>query len=342
MSTFKVSIEQIATSIPHPSADRLDLSTLKGMSFQFVTGRDQFRPGDSVAYFPVDSILPPAMIEILGLTGKLAGKEKNRIKTVRLRGEISMGIVILAPDTDEPFGTDVTERYGVSKWEPEPVPCYNANLIPISTLGLSKYDIEGADRYPDVVELLMDQKVAIFEKLEGMNFSVTSKDGQIYVNQREYTIEPKEGSEHSFWKVAYEQGIIDFATTIAAGCSGPVTVYGEYLGPGSQGNIYKLPKNEVRLFDIKVGSEFMIPHTLNNWCASKRHAAVPALGWDLTLREWLQGRTVQEASNGMSLLNPEVMREGVVITPMVEQRHLLLGRLKLKQRSPSYLAKSDL
>lgn len=42
-----------------------------------------------------------------------------------------------------------------------------------------------------------------------------------------------------------------------------------------------------------------------------------------------------------STLNPEALREGIVIKPLTERRHPELGRLFLKQRSPEYLAESD-
>ena len=69
----------------------------------------------------------------------------------------------------------------------------------------------------------------------------------------------------------------------------------------------------------------------------------PTLGYNVTLREWLNGRTIQEASNGKSLLAPDRLREGIVVVPMVEQKvqwgDLSVKRLMLKQRSPAYLAK---
>ena len=60
-----------------------------------------------------------------------------------------------------------------------------------------------------------------------------------------------------------------------------------------------------------------------------------------TLREWLDGKTIKEASNGESELHP-VLREGVVIRPLEEQRDDKFGRIIIKQRSPEYLAKSKL
>src|SRR5690349_7977254 len=93
MSTFAVTIESIDRVWAHPNADRLELASLRGMTYQFCIPKGEYAPGDTVVYFPIDSLLPPALIETLGLTGKLRGKTADRIATVKLRGEISQGVV---------------------------------------------------------------------------------------------------------------------------------------------------------------------------------------------------------------------------------------------------------
>ena len=51
MGTFAVEIREISEVLNHPNADRLDLCKVEGMEFQFVTGRDEYKPGDKVVYF---------------------------------------------------------------------------------------------------------------------------------------------------------------------------------------------------------------------------------------------------------------------------------------------------
>jgi hypothetical protein len=126
---------------------------------------------------------------------------------------------------------------GVTKYEAPEMLTMDAKLKPLPN-GVSKYDIEGAGNFPTVVNLLLDQPVFITEKAEGTNFSVSllernaeNSEGGVgageggldatsvgldgvtcpsgwawFVNQRNYTIEPLEGKEHFFWRVAREQG----------------------------------------------------------------------------------------------------------------------------------------
>ncbi len=229
----------------------------------------------------------------------------------------------------------------MEKYEPPVLFGREGRLLPLPP-DVPVYDIEGADRFPAVLAELLDLEVSITEKLEGSNISVTWREGRAWVNQRQHTIEPLPGVVHSFWKVAESQGLIKAAERISAEAGEAVTLHGEFLGPGVQSNIYKLKDHAVHLFDVRIGGrcvavapfrEILVRHGIG--------PAVPELARSISLRDWLAGRTIQEAANGQSVL-AAVAREGIVVRPM-EERFCpdLHGRLILKQRSPSYLAGSD-
>jgi|19_taG_2_1085344.scaffolds.fasta_scaffold00092_44 RNA ligase (TIGR02306 family) len=355
MAFFGVTKEKIGEVVNHPNADRLDIAKLEGMNFQFIVGRDQYKVGDDVVYFPIDSLIPPNVLARLGLVDRLAGKEKNRVKTVRLRGSISQGIVsdhdtLAGMSSIDKTDEQITNLLGVTKYEPPVVPTTSGNLVKLP-MGLSAYDIEGADRYTEAAELLMDQKVAISEKVEGMNFSAgyCAQTGKTFVNQRNYSIEEIEGKEHMFWRLVRESGLLDYIEKFALSNIN-IIIYGEFVGPGVQGNIYKLDKHRVYLFDVKINDNWQCPIGFTREVSKMAESAkvgttleiVPLLAIDVTLREWLDGKTIQEASDGRSMIH-DTKREGIVIKPMLEQRNDELGgRLILKQRSPLYLANSKL
>ena len=340
MAFFGVTREKIGQIKEHPNADRLQLAKLEGINFQFVIGKDSYNPGDEVLYFPIDSVLPKNTAEALGLDGKLAGKNKDRVKTVRLRGEVSQGVVgptSLVPDNlDE---KEITQLLGVTKYEPPVVPCKAGNLIQLP-VGLSAYDIEGAERNMDVVEHMMDMPVVVTEKLEGQNFSITwdATQQKIFVNQKNYSIEPVEGKEHDFWRVCREKGLFDtFDEVIKTfGKDKNITLYGEFLGPGVQGNIYKLQEHEVRLFDLNINGDYLDAVAfIELFDIEKR---VPTVFDSGTLRKFLMDQDVVEASHGVSSLNSGTFREGIVIKPEYEGRFDSIGRLIIKQRDPIYLS----
>ena len=352
MSFFGITVEEIKQVGPIEGADRIEVASLAGMDYQFVIGKGQFKPGDKVLYFPVDSLVPVDVARKMGLDGKLSGKNKDRVKTIKLRGQVSQGIVaglsLVPTDVIEKGSGEITGYLGVKRYDPPEVPCHNATLKGLPD-GVPVYDIESADRYVEIASRLMDQPVMVSEKVEGTNFSVfVTGGGEVMVNQHNYTIIPKDGMEHTFWKVAREQGLIDFAKSVSAfkGGKDDVVVYGEMLGPGIQKNIYGLPKHKVLLFDVMVNRKWFDPErfmfAVQGFFGALDGFAVPILD-DVggNLSKWLNGKTIKEAADGKSVL-ADVLREGIVIKPMVEQTDPKLGRLMLKQRSVAYLAGNDL
>jgi RNA ligase (TIGR02306 family) len=357
MAFFGVTIEEIESISPIEGADMIEMAKLKGLAFEFVVAKkDNWKQGMKCLYFPIDSLLPEWVLEKFGLVGRLSGKDKNRVKTVKLRGQISQGLVATLDllegmstpiaDLDEDTQCQkITEFLGVEKYEPPAIPCHAARLVRLP-VGLSVYDIEGADRYVDVAEELMPQSVEITEKLEGQNFSVTysALDNKIYVNQRKFSIQPIEEQVHEFWKVAEKKGIIKFVESLKVSYPGQnVTVYGEFIGPRTQSNIYKLKDFEVRLFDIKINEKWLTPDVRQS--VIEKHFGnldiyVPILAMNVILKEWLDGKSFIEASHGVSQLH-KITREGIVIKPMIESRHEKIGRLVIKQRDPIYLSKTN-
>lgn len=351
MSTFKVVLTKIEKLWSHPNADRLDLAKAMGLGYQFCVQKGTQAEGNEVVYFQIDSLLPVALAENLGVRSLLAGKNKDRIKTVRLRGEISQGLVISSETIKEYLSKkgltwpqeDLAGALGVTKYEPPEVSCKTGTLRKLPD-GVPVYDVEGADNFPEVVKELMYRKVVVTEKMEGTNYSITvTRDGEVMVNQRGYTIVPIEGGEHEFWRATRLHGYADKAKGIQDGVfpGKQVTLRGELIGPGVQKNIYGLKTREVLFFDILVDGKYASAPKWRNVCQYWGLKTVPILSQDKTLSEWLGGRTMQEASNGPSAMGAK-KREGVVVKPVMESVNHEVGRLMIKQRSPEYLAKSDL
>ena len=353
MSIFAATIERIAAIWEHPNADRLELARLASMTYQFVIGKGDYHVGDLVVYFPVDSLLPSAISEPLGLSGKLAGSEKNRVKTIKLRGVISQGVVaplrVVLPGWNESSvyleGQDVTELLGVTKYEPPLLIGSEGALGRMPPL-VSVYDIEGAERFATEAErYLMGGPVLISEKLEGSHFSASLYTaGAVVVCRRRYSISP----EHGWYKVAEQSGLLaklpemkKAAEANLGHLAEVITVRGEIVGPGIQGNYYKLPTLTLYVFEIEVDGQPVNAELYMQLIHDFDLLHAPILDAGHPLRAWLGERALADASNGKSLLNPAALREGVVIRPMVEQRDERLGRVILKQRSPDYLANSD-
>ena len=128
------SIQRVAEVAPIVGADKIEKVRING--WWVVTKKGEFVVGDMCVYFEVDSILPiRPQYEFLraGCYRKadwIANGEGFRLRTVRLRQQLSQGLVIPIKDVwaeliplEFQEGVDVTEILGVTKWEP-PVPTH--------------------------------------------------------------------------------------------------------------------------------------------------------------------------------------------------------------------------
>lgn len=113
---YLASVVQVSEVRPHPNADSLNLITVFGN--QVIVGKDT-QPGDKVIYFPVECCIAARylswanMFENTALNADPTAKkgyfnDKRRVKAVRLRGEVSQGIILPASKVAEFFGCDVS------------------------------------------------------------------------------------------------------------------------------------------------------------------------------------------------------------------------------------------
>lgn len=98
------SVVEIETCDPIPETDRLSVATMKGKGWRIVTARDEYKPGDLAVMFEIDSFLDPKddryaflkerCLKRFVSKGGSVLREGIRIKTCKLRGVISQGLLI--------------------------------------------------------------------------------------------------------------------------------------------------------------------------------------------------------------------------------------------------------
>lgn len=92
MSTFKVEVFKIEEIAVHPNAERLELAKIAG--WQVVVGKGVFQVGDLALYLPVDSVLPASLENRLFPPTSKVKLRNSRIRSIKLRGQMSQGMVI--------------------------------------------------------------------------------------------------------------------------------------------------------------------------------------------------------------------------------------------------------
>lgn len=122
MSKLLVTIEKIIDIQPIIGADRIMLATVKG--WNSIIGKGQFNVGDLCIYIPIDAVLPDSLIESQKLEYL---KGNNRIRTIKLKGTISQGLILPISVLDSVTSNhwvniqeeqDVANILNITKYEP--------------------------------------------------------------------------------------------------------------------------------------------------------------------------------------------------------------------------------
>ncbi|MER7956997.1 RNA ligase (ATP) [Streptomyces sp. NPDC096030] len=349
MSTLRVTAETLAVHV-HPNADALELAQV-GL-YRAVVAKGAYRSGDVAVYIPEQAVLPTALVDELGLTGRLAGKASDRVKAVRLRGELSQGIVCrpkaladvdLAAAAAE--GTDFAELLGITKWVP-PIPPTMSGDVEVAPDLLPWVDIENLQRYPDIFE--PGEPVVLTEKLHGTACLTTysAEDGRVQVSSKGFGAKGlalQEDPRNLYWRAVHGHGVPAVAARLAARLGARrVGLFGEVYGAGVQDLGYGANARGEQVgyavFDVSAEIDGQV-----RWLdpAEVLEAGelplVPRLytgPYDLDVVVGLaSGR---EAVSGSELH----LREGVVIRPVTERYSPVVGgRAIAKAVSPAYLTR---
>jgi RNA ligase (TIGR02306 family) len=225
-------------------------------------------------------------------------------------------------------GADVSELLGIIKWE-RPMNAQLAgqakgnfpSLIP-------KTDQERVQNLKGDIDqaIINGLQFEVTEKLEGSSMTCYLIDGVFGVCSR--NLDLKETEDNTFWQVARRDDIEDKMKICRLN---DFAIQGELIGPGIQGNIYKLNKPEFRVFDmydIKAGA-YLYPHDRRAqiMVMDLLHAPVLLVNKDLgvgSIDEILQW------AEGKSKLNDKQEREGIVFKEVN-------GGMSFKAISNSYL-----
>jgi RNA ligase (TIGR02306 family) len=152
----------------------------------------------------------------------------------------------------------------------------------------------------------------VTEKLEGSSMTVYRIRGEFGVCSR--NLDLKRDENNTFWKVAIEEDID--AQMMAVDPYWDFAIQGELIGPGVQGNIYKLSKPEFRVFDVYNIQEgkYLNPSARRDLIAGMglKHVPVLATNADLIACEG-KVQNVLECAEGPSELNDKQEREGIVL-----------------------------
>lgn len=333
-------IREITALRPIAGADRIEVAQVDG--WECVVQKGEFHIGEHIVYVEVDSIVPERPeFEFLR-------DRKFRVRTIKLRGQVSQGLVlplsILPNGAPADLGADVTDVLGIKKYDPEAQ--QEAQLLtkqpakPKSALvrflmrfkWYRKLFMKSKRKcgFPDWIvktdETRIQNLTALFEaeRNKGTEFSVTEKmDGQSAtyylrkVSRRKYefgvcsrNICLGTPDNSSYWTVAKKYNIENVLRQLI-GDYKTIVLQGEICGNQIQGNKYHISNYELFAFNLIFPDRKCTTAEIKELLAPYGIRSVPIVEEGKTLPDTIA--ELVEYSKGYSVVRNGQKREGVVM-----------------------------
>lgn len=294
-------IRRISELLPIEGADLIEVAKVD--DWKVVVKKGDFAPGSYCVYFEIDSFLPtgnPAWQLLVDKQSRTyEGVLGHRLRTVKLRGQVSQGFVAKIEHFPEIINfamsracdghfcendyaalreEDFAPMLGVKKYEP-PIPAELAgNVMGNFPSFIRKTDQERCQNLGN--EIFVENEDSRYEvtmKLDGTSFTAFYVDKEEGVCGRNWELKVDESNEHNTLVRMYiDSGLQEVLRKYGKN----IALQGELMGPGIQKNREKLAKHKLFIFDIYDidGACYFAPHV--------RHEILREL-WELGLNKEL-------------------------------------------------------
>jgi len=361
MTRKLASVQQIVAIRSIPNADAIEVATVLGWEC-VIAKKDGFKIGDRVVYIEIDSILPEKP------EYEFLRDRKFRVRTIRLRGQVSQGLVLpigVLPKRKNGYreDEDVTEIMGVVKYDPQALIeerlaaeqaareknrikkflshySWFRRLFGRQRGGFPKFihktDEDRIQLFPHICKEQAQTPFQVTEKLDGQSgtwFLVRHKGlfGDKFsfgVCSRKLLLNRPDNS--SYWEIAKKYNMEKVLKNIIGNYSF-VAIQGEICGPGIQSNKYGLQERDMWAFNLVYPDGMRENITAKNILEQEGIRFVPNVADEFYLCPTIE--QMLKYSNGKAQLNvKDTLREGVVI------RNYQKG-ISFKVVSPEFLLK---
>lgn len=271
-----VTFRQVSDIKPIEGADAIELAIVD--SWQCVVKKGTFKQGDVAVYFEIDSFLPVEPRYEFLRKGCFKSTtflgDGFRIRTIKLRGEISQGLLLPLSDFDfykeseftwkytdsagnqhyiDPLSDqDLSQILGVQKWE-KPLPASlsgkaKGNFPPFIT----ETDQERIQNIFGKREWLKhkDELFEVSLKLDGTSFTAYIKDGNLGVCSRNLELDIENNPGNTYVEFAIKSGLLESLRDQYVLFPDNTAIQGELMGPGIQDNRENLKEHKLFIFNV--------------------------------------------------------------------------------------------
>jgi RNA ligase (TIGR02306 family) len=330
MSSLIVEVSRIERVLPHPNADLLELAHIKG--WQCVVPKGRYAAGSLVTYVPIDSVLPPALSDRLGITKYLSN---GRVRCARLRGEPSFGVIVDLENPAWTEGTDVAAHYGITKYVP-PLKPSAGDAAPAHPLFVSYTDVENLRNFPAI--FTEGEDVVATEKVHGTNCRVGLIEGEWMAGSMEVRRQRPDTdaglAANTYWFPTTLPAVRALIESFAARGHRQIILFGEVYGSKIQNLHYgAVGRYGFAAFDLLVDGRYLNADDFATACSTHNVPIAPVV-----YRGPFSPDAIRSASAGRTTFHgADHVREGLVVRPALERTDPKLGRVILKYLSDEYL-----
>lgn len=334
-------IQRIKTLTQIKNADKIETATILG--WHVVVEKGLYKVNDLVVFCEIDSILPEKP------EFEFMRPRKFKIRTVRLRGQISQGICfplnILNPEFGEIIeGKDATDNLGIEKYIPQILANVAGTVKGPFPSFIPKTDETRVQLLQPILDRYAGKECYITEKVDGCSVTYYFKDGEFGVCSR--NLELKETPENALWEFARKEDIEKKLKDLKELTGHNYAIQGELIGPGIQKNNLRLEEKKVLFFNlVNIDNYSYADFDLFKIYFEMMHLETVPLMEICTLDNNIEN--LIKKSIGPSMLNNKIFREGIVIRPLKELIDLQMsnewgnGRVSFKVINPEYLLKYE-
>ena len=347
------SVQIIKNLEPIEGRDRIVLADILG--YHVIVSKEDFKVGDLCVYIECDSVLDPN-----NPIFEQARKRSSRIKTMKLGNTYSQGIAYplsILGKGDWKEGDDVTAKLKITKYDE-----YGDNIdfAKVSNLSKKKYNkfqllwfklfgfpqrkrggftslVSKTDetRIQNIPEALKyKEPVIVTQKIDGMSGTYTIERTFFGTKFNVYSRNLRVGKDNSaYWRIAEMYDLEDRMNLMLDELGvNWIAIQGEIAGPGIQKNPDGLKDIEFFVFNIITPKGRWGTQEMAKFCYKYGLGTVPILDLDYILPDTVDN--MLRYATGPSMLNPQVLREGVVVRSKD-------GKQSFKAVSPEYLIRHD-
>lgn len=327
------SVQRIVNITKIEGADMIETATVLG--WQVVVKKNEFNIGDKVCYIQIDTVVPDKPeFEFL--------RDRSfRVRTIKLRKQVSQGLIIPLPAGKWKEGDDLTDVIGVKKyekldnnpqlekpkvpkvWYKKWIYLFKYNFLypnfpffkhksrsPFPTNLVSITDEERIQNIPNVLKSHNGKEFILSYKLDGSSITIihqkTFGKSKFRICSRRFELHDK---KNDWYKVFTQTSLKDKILKLVKHFkTDDIIVQGEAIGKFN-GNHHGLKSEEIRLFNIYVNGKRLNQQDFINTCLDNNIPHCPMY------KKVILNHSMEEIikmSEIKDILNPSVYAEGLV------------------------------